>query len=93
MIDCPIPAVHNRDAYRYLGQPVPDFLKDDLEKQLGEGARGFWGPSNPHPLIWQALWMGQMDVVDAFRRLHVLEDAVESVRKVSDSEFIPCCET
>lgn len=82
-IDCPISAVHNRGRYHYLGQPVPEFLKDDLEKELGEGAREFWGLSNPHPLVWQAVWMGEM----APLLVHSGESMFRRIRRRTQERF------
>ena len=58
--ECPVSAAHGEGAYRYLGQPVPQFLQNELEENIGRGARHLWGSSNPHPLLWLAFWRSTM---------------------------------
>ena len=57
---CPVSAAHSEGAYRYLGLPVPQFLQDELEENIGRLARHLWGSSNPHPLLWLAFWRSTM---------------------------------
>ncbi|KAG6993815.1 hypothetical protein G7Y79_00050g085520 [Physcia stellaris] len=57
---CPVSAAHSEGAYRYLGKPVPQFLQDELEDNIGRLARHLWGSSNPHPLLWLAFWRSTM---------------------------------
>ena len=58
--ECPVLTTHSEGAYRYLGKPVPRFLQDELEENIGRGARHLWGSSNPHPLLWLAFWRSTM---------------------------------
>lgn len=77
---CPVSAAHNEGAYRYFGKPVPQFLQDELEANIGRGARHLWGSSNPHPLLWLAFWRSTMGlssshenaIVEDFMKIHGL---------------------
>ena len=70
--DCPIAAVHSQGPYRYLGAPVPEFLKEELASDLGESASEFWGQSNPPPAVWLGFWSGELASVRGFLKHHVL---------------------
>ena len=60
--ECPIAAVHNEGPYLYLGEQVPPWLQDELDREFTAGARHIFGHSNPHPLIWIAFWRSSLNL-------------------------------
>lgn len=66
--ECPIAADHNEGSYLYLGEQMPQWLQDELDREFTAGARHIFGHSNPHPLIWIAFWRSILNIASKEER-------------------------